>query len=192
MRSMRSLFIWEIWCWRMRSLFMKEVWEVCENEKYEKFFYKYITHYLKVDTIHTNWQNTEHTTWYNTYYLTHHTTHYLTQHYNLTKLVPQNLLTWSFIFCHICLQWDDSLTLEPATLGLAAKYAAILFQNAPALCSLATIESLLVFNQALMRATSSIGVHALLSLRSAGVSSYVAWLLKRGTWEEETSTLSWT
>lgn len=63
-----------------------------------------------------------------------------------------------------------SLRSQPATLGPAAKYAAILFHKVPNCCSFPTSGSLLVFNHYLMSTTSSTGVYFLLSLCSAGVS----------------------
>ena len=85
----------------------------------------------------------------------------------------------------------------PAIFGVAAKYAAILFQKAPDLCSFPTTGYFLVFNHELMSTTSYVGVHVLHSLRSAGGSSpkfeaSVPWVPKTWTCDEDSSTLSWT
>ena len=98
---------------------------------------------------------------------------------------PQNLPTRSLFLCQRCLQWLGSLCSQLASFGLAAKYAAILFQKASDFCSFPTTVSLLVFNHELMSTTSSVGVHVLRSLRSAGESSP-----KRGSCDEDTSPLS--
>ena len=83
--------------------------------------------------------------------------------FNALSWHPTNLQTSAFTLPHLCLHWLHSLGREPTRWGLELTYSSILFQNDPSFCSLLTMGSLLVFNQALISTMSSLVDHFLLS-----------------------------